>query len=100
MKCFVCVQGDGNSTGTGNPPGYCYKEQPSWSLYREPSFGHGTLDIVNSTHALWYVSSLLHDCFFTAFSALCDCSYLLPACWTCWFEGHVAGTCLDCFLTA
>ena len=49
----VVVQGDGNSTGTGNPPGYCYAEQPSWSLYREPSFGHGTLDIINSTTALW-----------------------------------------------
>ena len=47
------MQGDGNSTGSGNPAGYCYNEQPNWSAYREPSFGHGTLDIVNSTTALW-----------------------------------------------
>ncbi|KAK9915866.1 hypothetical protein WJX75_005427 [Coccomyxa subellipsoidea] len=44
---------DGNSTGVGNPPGYCYKEQPEWSQYRESSFGHGTFDALNSTHALW-----------------------------------------------
>ena len=53
-KCkSVAIQADGNSTGVGNPPGFCYKEQPPWSAYREPSFGHGTLDIVNGTHALW-----------------------------------------------
>ena len=49
------VQADGNSTGTGNPAGYCYNEQPAWSAYREPSFGHGTLDIINATTALWSV---------------------------------------------
>jgi len=49
------VQADGNSTGTGNPAGYCYKEQPAWSAYREPSFGHGTLDVINATTALWSV---------------------------------------------
>jgi len=49
------IQADGNSTGTGNPAGYCYKEQPAWSAYREPSFGHGTLDVINATTALWSV---------------------------------------------
>ncbi|CAK0736397.1 hypothetical protein CVIRNUC_000740 [Coccomyxa viridis] len=49
----LTFQADGNSTGVGNPPGYCYKEQPAWSAYRESSFGHGTLDLVNDTHALW-----------------------------------------------
>ncbi|CAL5218603.1 g300 [Coccomyxa viridis] len=49
----LTFQADGNSTGVGNPPGYCYKEQPAWSLYRESSFGHGTLDLINGTHALW-----------------------------------------------
>lgn len=58
---IVLMQGDGNSTGTGNPGGYCYAEQPAWSAYREPSFGHGTLDIVNSTTALWYTSHM-HAC--------------------------------------
>lgn len=53
FKRTFTFQGDGNSTGTGNPGGYCYAEQPAWSAYREPSFGHGTLDIVNSTTALW-----------------------------------------------
>ena len=27
--------------------------QPEWSLFREASFGHGELKIVNSTHAFW-----------------------------------------------
>jgi hypothetical protein len=49
----LTFQADGNSTGVGNPPGYCYKEQPGWSQYRESSFGHGTLDFINTTHALW-----------------------------------------------
>ena len=28
-------------------------EQPPWSAFREASFGHGTLEIVNETHAEW-----------------------------------------------
>lgn len=27
--------------------------KPDWSLYREASFGHGTLQVVNATHAHW-----------------------------------------------
>ena len=27
--------------------------QPEWSVFREASFGHGELKIVNSTHAFW-----------------------------------------------
>lgn len=50
-------QADGNSTGVGNPKGYCYAEQPPWSAYRESSFGHGTLDVINATHALWQCAS-------------------------------------------
>ena len=53
LHANVVMQADGNSTGEGNPAGYCYKEQPEWSAYREPSFGHGTLDVINSTTALW-----------------------------------------------
>ncbi|KAK6934445.1 Calcineurin-like phosphoesterase domain, ApaH type [Dillenia turbinata] len=31
-----------------------YKDpQPDWSVFREASFGHGELKIVNSTHAFW-----------------------------------------------
>ena len=32
---------------------YCPVKQPEWSAYREPSFGHGLLDIHNATHAHW-----------------------------------------------
>lgn len=38
---------------------FCYKEQPLWSQYRESSFGHGTLDFLNSTHALWWAPSCI-----------------------------------------
>ncbi len=62
----LTFQGDGNSTGpnganigTTLPCGYCWQEQPPWSVYRESSFGHGTLDIVNATTALWRVTNLL-----------------------------------------
>ncbi|KAH6822788.1 purple acid phosphatase 18 [Perilla frutescens var. hirtella] len=27
--------------------------QPEWSVFREASFGHGELNVVNSTHAFW-----------------------------------------------
>ncbi len=29
------------------------KPQPDWSAYREASYGSGTLDLLNTTHALW-----------------------------------------------
>eukprot|EP00878_Enallax_costatus_P047102 GHUV01057496.1.p1 GENE.GHUV01057496.1~~GHUV01057496.1.p1 ORF type:complete len:373 (+),score=76.41 GHUV01057496.1:799-1917(+) len=32
---------------------YCFKQQPDWSAYREPSFGHGNLELMNATHAKW-----------------------------------------------
>eukprot|EP00253_Pinus_taeda_P027647 PITA_27647 len=31
----------------------CWDRQPEWSAYRESSFGHGILEVHNSTHALW-----------------------------------------------
>ncbi|XP_022716919.1 purple acid phosphatase 18-like [Durio zibethinus] len=40
----------------GNKEGLAQKylhPQPEWSLFREASFGHGELNIVNSTHAFW-----------------------------------------------
>eukprot|EP00897_Mesotaenium_endlicherianum_P001572 jgi/Mesen1/1442/ME000132S00381 len=46
-------QGDGGSPAGLDTPGFCYKEQPMWSQYREPSFGHGVIDFLNDTHALW-----------------------------------------------
>ena len=27
--------------------------QPEWSAFREASYGSGTLDLLNTTHALW-----------------------------------------------
>lgn len=32
---------------------FCWDRQPDWSAFRESSFGHGILEVVNSTHALW-----------------------------------------------
>ncbi|KAL3812381.1 hypothetical protein ACJIZ3_013649 [Penstemon smallii] len=32
---------------------FCWDTQPEWSAYRESSFGHGILEVMNSTHALW-----------------------------------------------
>ena len=52
----LLLQANGNSSNPANasaPAGYCYAEQPIWSQYRDPSFGHGTLDILNDTTALW-----------------------------------------------
>lgn len=35
--------------------GYCryIDPKPEISLFREASFGHGILEVVNATHALW-----------------------------------------------
>lgn len=32
---------------------FCWDRQPDWSAFRESSFGHGILEVMNSTHALW-----------------------------------------------
>ncbi|GMH28388.1 hypothetical protein Nepgr_030231 [Nepenthes gracilis] len=32
---------------------FCWTKQPDWSAFRESSFGHGILEVVNSTYALW-----------------------------------------------
>ncbi|XXG78603.1 hypothetical protein AAC387_Pa08g2511 [Persea americana] len=32
---------------------FCWDEQPNYSAFRESSFGHGILEVVNETHALW-----------------------------------------------
>lgn len=32
---------------------FCWDRQPEWSAFRESSFGHGILEVVNSTYALW-----------------------------------------------
>ncbi|XP_057809880.1 purple acid phosphatase 18-like [Salvia miltiorrhiza] len=46
----ITIGDGGNSEGLARR----YKEQqPEWSVFREASFGHGELNIVNSTHAFW-----------------------------------------------
>lgn len=42
--------GDG---GNREGPASSYYDQPAWSAYREASFGHGRLQVVNSSHAQW-----------------------------------------------
>nr|XP_029123553.1 purple acid phosphatase 23 isoform X2 [Elaeis guineensis] len=32
---------------------FCWEQQPEWSAFRESSFGHGILEVINSTYALW-----------------------------------------------
>ncbi|URD74996.1 Purple acid phosphatase [Musa troglodytarum] len=32
---------------------FCWETQPEWSAFRESSFGHGILEVINSTYALW-----------------------------------------------
>ncbi|KAG0474721.1 hypothetical protein HPP92_014407 [Vanilla planifolia] len=32
---------------------FCWDQQPEWSAFRESSFGHGILEVINSTYALW-----------------------------------------------
>lgn len=32
---------------------FCWDRQPEWSAFRESSFGHGILEVLNSTNALW-----------------------------------------------
>jgi hypothetical protein len=40
--CFLCIQ-------------------PSWGAYREPSFGHGRLYLLNSTRAVWQWMRTVND---------------------------------------
>ena len=43
----------GDACATKVPGPYCYSEQPPWSAFREPSFGHGTLVIESPDRATW-----------------------------------------------
>ncbi|XP_057499700.1 purple acid phosphatase 23 isoform X2 [Actinidia eriantha] len=46
----VCHLNFSSGPAKGN---FCWDRQPEWSAYRESSFGHGILEVVNSTYALW-----------------------------------------------
>ena len=80
-KRVYTFQADGNSSGYSNPKGFCYNEQPVWSQIREPSFGHGTLDVIDERTALWWVQksklggSYMLDVWFTR--DVCVCVYVI-----------------------
>ncbi|KAG8481123.1 hypothetical protein CXB51_025900 [Gossypium anomalum] len=46
----VCHLNFSSGPAKGN---FCWDRQPEWSAYRESSFGHGILEVLNSTYALW-----------------------------------------------
>ncbi|ESW23264.1 hypothetical protein PHAVU_004G032300 [Phaseolus vulgaris] len=46
----VCKSNFSTGPAKGN---FCWNKQPEWSAFRESSFGHGILEAVNSTYALW-----------------------------------------------
>ncbi|KFM25345.1 Purple acid phosphatase 18 [Auxenochlorella protothecoides] len=46
---YINIGDGGNREG----PDTHWLPRPDWSAWREPSFGHGTLDLLNSTHAQW-----------------------------------------------
>ncbi|XP_019181520.1 PREDICTED: purple acid phosphatase 23 isoform X3 [Ipomoea nil] len=41
------------SSGSPAKGNFCWDTQPEWSAYRESSFGHGILEVINSSYALW-----------------------------------------------
>ena len=43
----------GDECAASAPGPYCYDEQPPWSAFREPSFGHGTLVLESKERATW-----------------------------------------------
>lgn len=47
---YINIGDGGNREGLSNE---YIKPSPRWSAFREPSFGMGMLDVVNSTHAVW-----------------------------------------------
>ncbi|XP_050219644.1 purple acid phosphatase 15-like isoform X2 [Mercurialis annua] len=45
-----CASNFTSGPAAGN---FCWDQQPEYSAFRESSFGHGTLEVKNETHALW-----------------------------------------------
>ncbi|MCL7041502.1 hypothetical protein MKW94_022528 [Papaver nudicaule] len=46
----VCHLNISSGPGKGQ---FCWDKQPEWSAFRESSFGHGILEVLNATNALW-----------------------------------------------
>ncbi len=51
MYDIIFALGDGGNA-EGLATGWV-SPQPSWSAFRQASYGHGELTVVNSTHSLW-----------------------------------------------
>ncbi|MEW5298665.1 MAG: hypothetical protein WDW36_001758 [Sanguina aurantia] len=49
----ACLSYQASDTLSTGIPSACPIGQPAYSAFREPSFGHGTIDIINATTALW-----------------------------------------------
>ncbi len=47
---YIVIGDGGNREGLA--PNYV-NPAPAWSAFRQASYGHGIIDVVNSTHALW-----------------------------------------------
>ena len=47
---YVTIGDGGNAEGLATP---WVEPQPSWSLYRQASYGSGDLTVYNATHAYW-----------------------------------------------
>jgi hypothetical protein len=49
--CVLCCCSNIGDGGNKEGPDSKYYPQPKYSAFREPSYGHGTLDLVDETHA-------------------------------------------------
>merc|ERR1719223_2656412 len=47
---YVVIGDGGNREGIAAP---FFEPQPHWSAFREGSYGHGTVEVFNGTHAVW-----------------------------------------------
>lgn len=54
---YITIGDGGNREG---PASFWY-QQPSWSAFREASFGHGRFEVFNATHAQWTWHKIVND---------------------------------------
>lgn len=47
---YITIGDGGNAEGLAST---WVEPQPEWSVFRQASYGHGELNVVNSTHSLW-----------------------------------------------
>jgi hypothetical protein len=53
QRCIKFNEGPGSGCADNTNPCFCFANQPAWSAYREPSFGHGELVFKSATEAVW-----------------------------------------------